>query len=162
MSPASISLMSTSDIFKKKRAPEGILDSEWKMKKSQVIIEKIKVKKKEMTVKKKFHDMDLDQVIAEWATKNMSIAETMTWCYKYNFQITGAAVSTPQVDTQKHDCSLKTDLIIVKKKMSYEYLNNPATEKACIKQWSKYIFISLIYITVCWDFLEWRTQRQAV
>ena len=59
-SSASISLMSTSDIFKKKCASERILDSEQKMKKSQVMIKKIKVKKKETIVKKKFHDMNLD------------------------------------------------------------------------------------------------------
>ena len=47
--------------------------------------------------------------------------------------MTGAAVSTPQVDTQKHNYSLKTDLMIVKKKISSEYLNNPATEKTYIK-----------------------------
>ena len=161
-SSASISLISTSDIFKKKHTSEKTLDSEWKIKKSQVMIKKVKVKKKEMTVKKKFHDMDLDQVTAEWVTKNMSIAKTMTWHYKYNFQITGAAVSILQADTQKHDHSLKTDLTIVKKKTPSKYSSNSATEKAHIKQWSKYIFIPLIYITICWDFLEWRTQRQVI
>ena len=68
--------------------------------------------------------------------------------------MTGAAVSTPQVDTQKCDHPLKTDLIIIKKKMPSEYSSNPATEKAYIKWWSKYVFISLIYIAVYWDFLE--------
>ena len=85
MSSASISLVSTSDIFKKKHTPEEILDSEWKIKKSQVMIEKIKVKKEEMIIKKKFHDMNLDQVVAKWATKDMSIAKTMTWHHKYSF-----------------------------------------------------------------------------
>ena len=58
------------------------------------MIEEIKVKKKDVTVKKKFHDMNLDQVTAEWTTKDMSIAETIAWCYKYDFWMTGAAVST--------------------------------------------------------------------
>ena len=48
------------------------------MKKSQVIIEKMKVKKKNVIIKKKFYDMNLDQVTAEQTTKNMSIAKTMT------------------------------------------------------------------------------------
>ena len=47
--------------------------------------------------------------------------------------MTGAAVSTSQVDTQKHNHSLKTDLIIVKKKTLSEYLSNLATEKTHIK-----------------------------
>ena len=48
------------------------------MKKSQVIIKKIKVKKKKTTVKKKFHDMNLDQMTVEQTTKNMLIAEIIT------------------------------------------------------------------------------------
>ena len=68
--------------------------------------------------------------------------------------MTSAAVSTSQVDMQKCDHSLKIDLTIIKKKMSSEYLSNSVTKKTYIKWWSKYIFISLIYITVCWDFLE--------
>ena len=103
------------------------------MKKSQVMIKKMKVKKEEMTVKKKFHDMNLNQVTAEQTIKDMLIAETMTWCCKYDFQMTGAAVRTPQVDMQKCDHPLKTDLMIVKKKMSSEYSSNLATEKAHIK-----------------------------
>ena len=47
--------------------------------------------------------------------------------------MTGAAVSTSQVDTQKHNYSLKTDLMIIKKKVPSEYSSNPATEKAYIK-----------------------------
>ena len=42
------------------------------------MIKKIKVKKKNVIIKKKFHDMNLNQVTAEQTTKNMSIAETMT------------------------------------------------------------------------------------
>ena len=48
------------------------------MKKSQVIIKKIKVKKKNAMIKKQFYNISLNQITAEQATKNMLIAETMT------------------------------------------------------------------------------------
>ena len=47
--------------------------------------------------------------------------------------MTGAAVSISQVNTQKCDYSLKTDLTIVKKKTPSDYLSNSATEETHIK-----------------------------
>ena len=57
MSPAPVSLIKTLNIFKKKHSPEEILESESKIKKSQLKLEKSDVINRDISVKDKETDV---------------------------------------------------------------------------------------------------------
>ena len=76
--------MSTSDIFKKKYDSEEIFESELKIKKSWLKLEKSNVTDRDISVKDKKINVIKPDKIKMKSSKNMRIEVIMTWQHKHN------------------------------------------------------------------------------
>ena len=121
--------MSTSDIFKKRHNSEEILKSESKIKKSWLKLEKSNGTDRDTSVKDEETDVIKSDKIKIESLKNMRIGAIITWWCKHDIQTAGAFRSSSSDDKLKHSHLIKTDFIVVQKKVIMKYLSNSATKK---------------------------------